>query len=637
MTRSAGYGGIVGDVGSACTICGELPARVDADLEADESLPAAASTLEAIADGNLRRCPACGAYFLYTYDYEYGAMGDGWETATLERVDKQRVIELLLDSAPTDAVVAALAQLDVLDAGTAIEKRLLDALDVPAESHNALLQLMTVFWARNDMPAIERLLQHPRPEVRSHALYALHTPGSGSWFRAARAATDPNPEVRARAVAAALSTPHQPTDPISRAVIACLDDPESEVRGNAAWTLAVWAEAKRDIGAALPALTRLAASDPSDKVRTTVKRALVGAGVTVAASESSPEAPLVTASANDPPVAVARPAERVRLVSTQVIGAHADFPREPAFSPDGSRFVTGDQAGWLVVRARRADDPTHFEEVARVQTPSGPHSRPDVHSIAFPTNELVVSSEWGALRVRRASDLQEVAVAENLGKDVASGGGGTWLGVLSEGTVRVLEMPSLKRRSISAFCRGDFEYFKVGPFAVDPQGTLFAVADDGGSDETVMAQRLRSGEPQITIVDSSKKATRVAVIEQGNLTCTLVFDPWRSRIITAMYAGDVGLWSYDGRLEQRFRPYGNTTVRVVVPTKHWLLMMPDGSMGNFFLDVWDPVSLERVASVALPKECRPQWIHASPDGRTLLTFEYVPGGTFAIRIWAIEG
>ena len=224
-----------------------------------------------------------------------------------------------------------------------------------------------------------------------------------------------------------------------------------------------------------------------------------------------------------------------------------------------------------------------------------------------------------------------------MGRDIAAGGGGTWLGVMSGSSVWVLEIPSLKRRSLNSFTRGDFESFSIGPFAVDPQGPLFAVADDGGSDETVMAQRLRSGEPQITIVDSTKKGTKVAAIEQGSHTCTLVFDPWRSRIVTAMYSGEVGLWSYDGTQQHRWRPYGETTVRVVVATKRWLLMMPDGSMGNFRLDFWDPVSLELVASTPLPKECRPQWICASPDGNTVLTFEYVPGGTFAIRIWAIEG
>ena len=366
---------------------------MDADLEEGEALPPAASKLEAIADGSARRCPECGAFFLYTYDNEYGALGDGWETASLERIEKNRVVELLLDSTPSSAVVAALAQLDVPDAGAAIEKRLLEALDVPDASHNALLKLMTVFWERNDWPAIERLLQHARPEVRSHALYALQNPGSGSWFRAARASTDPNPEVRQRAVAAAITTGQQSTDPISRAVIACLDDSDANVRSNAAWTLAVYAEGKRDIGAALPALTRLATSDPSDKVRTTAKRALVGAGVSVSESGPSTKVPATTtptvvaagvsateivpsdkagvsATEIEPPVRAAEPPARVRLVSKQVIGAHRDFPREPAFSPDGSRFVTADQTGWLVMRARRADDPTIFEETARLRTPA---------------------------------------------------------------------------------------------------------------------------------------------------------------------------------------------------------------------------------------------------------------------------
>ena len=264
---------------TGCTICGELPARVDADLKAGESLPAAASELEAIADGGARRCPECGAFFVYTYDYEFGALGDGWEDARLERVDKDRVIAMLLTSAPSSAVVAALAQLGAPSAGAAIEERLLAALDVPETQHNALRKLMNVYWERDDWPAIERLLQHARPKVRSQALIALQSPGSGSWFRAARASTDPDPAVRQRAVAAAIAAGHQSTDPIIRAVIACLDDSDANVRSNAAWTLAVYAEGKRDIDAALPALRRLEASDPSAKVRTVAKRALAGAGV----------------------------------------------------------------------------------------------------------------------------------------------------------------------------------------------------------------------------------------------------------------------------------------------------------------------------------------------------------------------
>jgi len=250
---------------------------VRADLQAGESLPAAASKLEALADGHTRRCPECGAFFIYAYEYEYGAMGDGWETADLERVDKDRVVALLLDSAPSAAVVEALADLGVSDAGATIEKRLQAALDVRDESHEALLKLMAVFWERNDWVAVEKLLHHARPEVRSQTLYVLQRPGPGSWFQAARASTDPNPNVRRHAAhAARTAAKKSTTTPVLDAVAACLKDPDAGVRKYAAWTLAVYAEAGRDIGAALPALEELVKNDPSADVRNVAKRASAG-------------------------------------------------------------------------------------------------------------------------------------------------------------------------------------------------------------------------------------------------------------------------------------------------------------------------------------------------------------------------
>jgi HEAT repeat protein len=259
---------------SACSICGELPARAFADLEAGASLPEAAGKLEAIADGDARRCPECGAFFIYGYEYEYGPVGGGCENAWLDRVDKDRVVALLDSSAPSAAVVQALADLGVPDAGVMIEKRLLASLDAPNESHEALLKLMKVYYERDDWPAIERLLHHARPEVRSHTLYVLQRPGPGSWFQAARASNDPNPAVRARALDAARATKGRTVDPIVGAVTACLDDPDAGVRKYAAWTLAVYGESSRDISVAVPALRRLLAGDPSPDVRGVAKRAL---------------------------------------------------------------------------------------------------------------------------------------------------------------------------------------------------------------------------------------------------------------------------------------------------------------------------------------------------------------------------
>ena len=64
----------------ACSACGTLPTKIDANLAAGEKMPAAADGLAVTAwlggrRDALRCCRVCGAWFHYVYAYEYSPCG----------------------------------------------------------------------------------------------------------------------------------------------------------------------------------------------------------------------------------------------------------------------------------------------------------------------------------------------------------------------------------------------------------------------------------------------------------------------------------------------------------------------------------------------------------------------------------
>lgn len=90
-----------------CPTCGELGPEEQARQkwgwpEHDTALPAAAGRLETVRDlgsagsrtRELRRCPTCGAWFLYRTDYEYLTNGSEDEQ-TLTRLEPAEAAELL--------------------------------------------------------------------------------------------------------------------------------------------------------------------------------------------------------------------------------------------------------------------------------------------------------------------------------------------------------------------------------------------------------------------------------------------------------------------------------------------------------------------------------------------------------------
>ncbi|HEU4451658.1 MAG TPA: hypothetical protein VFR81_01320 [Longimicrobium sp.] len=326
----------------------------------------------------------------------------------------------------------------------------------------------------------------------------------------------------------------------------------------------------------------------------------------------------------------------MRIVPGEAVGGHGRWIKPPAFSPDGARLVSGDHEGWLIVRER---DGSRFETAARVRVPpAGPYSHPQVRSVAWPAapGELIAAHEYGSIRVRRADDLAEVHALPYVGTgEIAAGGGGRWLAALSDASVNVVGFPELDQRGYHALYRGDFEHFRVHELAADPAGPLLAVSDDGGHDETAMAMVLRSGEPQVTLLDAERGAI-VGAIARGEHVSQLAWDRWRSRWIAATFGREVGAWSAAGEPASRFRPYEGTHVRALAVAERWMATTASHAYNHATLDLWEPDTFAHLASVSLPRAVPAEWIVASPDGRLLLTPGLPAGGDFAIAVWSVE-
>lgn len=323
----------------------------------------------------------------------------------------------------------------------------------------------------------------------------------------------------------------------------------------------------------------------------------------------------------------------MRIVPGEVLGGHRHPIQPPAFSPDGARVVSGDKGGWLIVHERRGDG---FETVARIQVPAaGPYSQPQVGSVAWPHAGLVAAHEYGGVRVRQADDLAEAGVAPYVGSGlIVAGGGGTWLAALGDAWVHVLDFPGLEQRATHRLDRGDFEYFRTRTLAADPAGPLLAVSDDGGWDETAMAMRLRSGEPQVTLIDVERGEV-VGAIEIDSYVRQFAWDRWRGRIVTAAYR-DIGIWSATGEPVRRFQPYESAHATTLAVAERWIATAARHAYTHATLDLWDADTFARLQSIPVLGGYPPAWIVASPDGRTMLTPLIPRDGEFGIQLWSVE-
>ena len=320
----------------------------------------------------------------------------------------------------------------------------------------------------------------------------------------------------------------------------------------------------------------------------------------------------------------------MRVTARAVSGGHTAVIERASFSPDGERFVAGDANGDLIVRTRGG------EITAKLRVPpAGQYSKPQVRAVAWsPDGSRIAVDEYGGIRLRRPADLAEEAVAKSIGNGpLAFGGGGRWLAIPSVTSLYVRGVPAFDDLGSHALARGSFEYFSLDHLAADPHGSLIAVGDDGGSDETAMGATTARGEPQVTLIDADRR-TRIGAIERGHPTFGLEFDPWRGRLLTVLHL-DVGAWSRTGEAIARFAPYPKAYARSLAVSERWIATVPTtGDRAR--IDFFDPQTYERLATVDLPGPFAPAWIAASPDGSAFVTPELPKNRDFAVRIWAVE-
>jgi len=321
----------------------------------------------------------------------------------------------------------------------------------------------------------------------------------------------------------------------------------------------------------------------------------------------------------------------LRITPGPVSGGHTALIERASFSPDGERFVAGDGNGGLIVRTRGG------EITAKIRVPpAGAYSSPQVRAVAWsPDGSRIAVHEYGGVRLRRPADLAEEAEAKSIGSGpIAFGGGGRWLALLSSGaSLYVRGVPAFDDRGFHTLSRGSYEYFSADTLAADPQGSLVAAGDDGGSDETAMGATTARGEPQVTLIDADRR-TQIGAIERGHPIFGLEFDPWRGRLLTVLH-GDVGAWSRTGQAIARFAPYPKSYARSLAISERWIATAPSTD-DRARIDFFAPDTYARLATVDLPGPFAPRWIAASADGRVFVTPELPRNRDFAVRIWTVE-
>ncbi|HEY1487646.1 MAG TPA: WD40 repeat domain-containing protein [Micromonosporaceae bacterium] len=315
----------------------------------------------------------------------------------------------------------------------------------------------------------------------------------------------------------------------------------------------------------------------------------------------------------------------MQLIAREAIGGHRRFVRAAAFSPDGARFATGDRGGDVIVRGRSAPE-------IRV-------GGADIRALAWtPCGEHLVVLDYPYVRVRRADDLSEVAAERRGGTALGIGGDGTYAAVLGETSAQIVGLPGLVDRGWCSVYRSGYEYFSASAFGVDPRGGYIAISDDGGSTEAAMAPPLDHGIPQTTLFDVDSREA-IARIEAGEYVHTLIFDPWRDRLVVGAHGGLVDIWRRDGsEMLHRFHPYPDKAHWAVAVTPLGILTVRgSGDVPPATLDLWHPETFELLASAEVPRRFPPRLIVASPDGRTLLTEENLGSNDYGVRVWTVDG
>lgn len=133
-----------------------------------------------------------------------------------------------------------------------------------------------------------------------------------------------------------------------------------------------------------------------------------------------------------------------------------------------------------------------------------------------------------------------------------------------------------------------------------------------------------------------------------------MFDRWRNRLVTVSYTSGTSFFGRDLERVQRWKPYaaraeaadeGGPPRRPYIPhakafsaCEAYLATMPDmDALTSRTIDLWDPTTLEHLATTPLPEGERPRWIALSPDGRMMITPTKDAGhrGPHPFRVWKV--
>jgi hypothetical protein len=328
----------------------------------------------------------------------------------------------------------------------------------------------------------------------------------------------------------------------------------------------------------------------------------------------------------------------VALIPVARIGGHGKWICRVAFSPDGERFVTGDDSGRLAVYTRTGDVVAEIA-FARQAVP------PNVFDVAWSPDDVHVAAlELNGLRLLSNDTLAIVATNPTCGFRVAFCDGGRTLVVAGfDRRLHVFDVPSLTERGSIALDTGIYQTFDVQTLAADPDGAFVAVGDNGGWDEDETGKTIAHGMNQVTLANATTIKS-VGDIERSRLVHELHFDRWRKRLFVVASDG-IGVWDPTGSQIKLWKPYADR-VKVssevdagsIAISERWIATTTKDGWGvpvkPRTIDLCDPSTYERIATVCtLSQEVR--WIAMSPDGALLLAPEIVDGAHY-VKLWRID-
>lgn len=306
-----------------------------------------------------------------------------------------------------------------------------------------------------------------------------------------------------------------------------------------------------------------------------------------------------------------------------------------AFAPDGSRFVVGDQMGKIVVRTRDGEA-LHSTQLP-IPRQYAKHGL--VSSIAWSPDGAYIASIDDAvtIRLRRADDLSVVTELGGFGAldGFVFGGGGRFLAVANR-TLRILRVPTLEVIRTMPIARKDLDTFDVSGITCAPHGTVVATCDTGGYSEDENDVKTDVDEPQTALFDT--ETGHVRWLAKAGRELSIRYDRWRDCLYTVSYENGTTVWSPDGQLVRRWRPYGPSFGAHLAVAEPFLATMPAwAARVKPTIDLWDPSTFALIARADLPPNEETGGLSPSPDGTRMVTSMRVPGTVRAhgLRLWSL--